>query len=720
MTEPGRFTLPSEANFAEETARLAELWGADAIRNSDGTELDDAVLALGKRIYSAYFPSRAHNEWISLHMDETPQVYLLTDRTLAETDGPLEVDLMAAFYAEQLQPNRLADPHRYWEVMDRTAGQVVPAERWSYDPERDTVTIEAAEAMHEYTVAFLAHIIWDPVEMYNHLTNDWGDKEHEIPFDIYHPATREFVFDTFRQWLADNPRTDVVRFTTFFYQFTLLFDQKHREKVVDWFGCSCTVSPQALDDFADRYGYRLRPEDFVDEGCYNSAWRIPRKAQRDWIEFLTTFVRANVKRLVDETHAAGKEAMMFLGDQWIGTEPYMPGFADLGLDAVVGSVGDGTTLRMIADIPGVRYTEGRFLPYFFPDTFHEGNDPSIEALDNWRKARRAILRSPVARMGYGGYLSLAAKFPKFVDTVTGIADEFRDMHERTGGQRAEGELTVALLNSWGAMRSWMAFTVAHALPNKQTTSYYGILEALSGMRVNVRFISFDDVLGHGIDPDIDVIINAGPAHTAFSGGDVWRDPRLVAALRAWVRAGGGFVGVGQPTATWWQGRFFQLADVLGVEQEIFHTLSVDKYGPEPLDTHFITADLPDAGDFGEPIVNTYAIDESVQLLRAAGGDVQLAANDYGQGRGVYVSGLPYSALNARLLERALFYAAHAEDRYGAWSSTNPECEVAVFPARGTYCVVNNTDRAQSTRVTRADGSVDDVALPGSGIAWRQL
>ncbi len=39
------------------------------------------------------------------------------------------------------------------------------------------------------------------------------------------------------------------------------------------------------------------------------------------------------------------------------------------------------------------------------------------------------------------------------------------------------------------MRSWMAFAgSAHALPNKQTYSYYGILESLSGMRVNVRFI----------------------------------------------------------------------------------------------------------------------------------------------------------------------------------------------------------------------------------------
>ena len=105
MTTTGRFTLPSEEHFAEETKRLAQLWGADAIRNSDGTHLDAAVEQLGKKIYSAYFPTRAHNEWISLHMDETPQVYLLTQRVLAESET-VTVDLMERFYAEQLQPDR--------------------------------------------------------------------------------------------------------------------------------------------------------------------------------------------------------------------------------------------------------------------------------------------------------------------------------------------------------------------------------------------------------------------------------------------------------------------------------------------------------------------------------------------------------------------------------------------------------------------------------------
>ena len=750
MTSTGRFTLPSEENFAEKTKELAELWGADAIRNSDGTHLDESVLALGKKIYSAYFPTRAHNEWITLHMDETPQVYLLTGRVLAEADI-VDVPLMDGFFEEQLKPNRDADPHKYWEVVDRTTNEVVDASLWTLDEDTDTVHVSGATPMHEYTVSFLAYIIWDPVEMYNHLTNGWGDKEHEIPFDIYHPATRKFVFDTFEQWLKDNPQVDVVRFTTFFYQFTLLFDQKQREKVVDWFGCACTVSPAALDDFEKEYGYRLRPEDFVDGGAYNSAWRVPRKAQRDWIDFLSGFVRANVKKLADMSHEAGKEAMMFLGDQWIGTEPYKDGFEDLGLDAVVGSIGDGTTTRMIADIPGVKYTEGRFLPYFFPDTFYEGNDPSIEGLDNWRKARRAILRSPISRMGYGGYLSLAAKFPKFIDTVTHIADEFRDIHDRTGGVAAEGELNVAILNSWGKMRSWMAFTVAHALPNKQTYSYYGILESLSGMRVNVRFISFDDVLEHGVADDIDVIVTGGPVDTAFSGGSVWaEEPRLAATLRAWVHGGGALIGVGQPSAQQFQGRFFQLADVLGVDEERHQTLSVDKYFPAVTPEHFITADVhlgegvlqgfldtgyrkPLSGcgggqaigelggiDFGEPIADTFPVNEDVTLLRADGGQVQLAVNEYGKGRGVYVSGLPYSAANARLLERALFWASHNEDKYTAYSSTNPECEVAVFPDAGQYCVINNTDRPQSTDVALPDGSVEHFDLDQSAIAWRNL
>lgn len=717
----GRFTIPSEENFVAETARIGKLWGADAIRNADGTQLDEDVLALGKKIYSAYFPTRGHNEFISKRMNQTPQIYLLSQRVLAEKDT-VSIPFMQCFYEEQLQANQDANPKRYWEVIDRTTGEVVDPANWEADFTLQVVKISEAIPMHEYTVTFLAYIIWDPVQMYNHLTNDWGDKEHEIPFDIRNPETQKFVMDTFRQWLKDNPQTDVVRFTTFFYQFTLVFDQKHREKIVDWFGYAATVSPEALQEFERVNGYRIRPEDFVNGGTYNSTFCIPTKPQRDWIDFVSDFVHENIKTMVDETHKSGKEAMMFLGDQWLGTEPYLTGFEKLSLDAVVGSIGDGTTTRMISDIPGVKYTEGRFLPYFFPDTFYEGNNPSIEALDNWRKARRAILRSPIARMGYGGYLSLAAKFPKFVDTVSAIANEFRDIHQQTNSEPAQGFLNIAIVNCWGKMRSWQAFTVAHALPNKYNHSYYGILEALSGMRVNVRFISFEDLLEHGIAADVDVLINAGPYNTAFTGGDIWDDGRLVSIIRSWVRSGGAFVGVGQPASSERPGRFFQLADILGVDQERFHTLSVDKYFPPVTTSHFITADLGEEAviDFGEPVPNTYPISEDTVLIRAEDGQVQLAANDFGKGRGVYISGLPYSAANARLLERILFFAANKENQYALWSSSNPNCEIAEFVAAQRYCVINNTENPQSTVVNLPGGRQEEFNLPGSGIAWRNI
>ena len=102
---------------------------------------------------------------------------------------------------------------------------------------------------------------------------------------------------------------------------------------------------------------------------------MPSKEYRDFQAFQRREVAKLAKEMVDITHECGCEAMMFLGDHWIGTEPFMPEFKTIGLDAVVGSVGNGSTLRLISDIEGVKYTEGRFLPYFFPDTFHEGGDP---------------------------------------------------------------------------------------------------------------------------------------------------------------------------------------------------------------------------------------------------------------------------------------------------------------------------------------------------------
>ena len=585
----GRVTLPSEANFLEETKEMMGRWGADALRDSDGTKLPQEIKDLDAAIYTTYFVARGHNAFAKEHMEECQQMYLMSRRVTA-LGSVAEIPFMEGYFGQQVEPDYVHDCKRWWEVMDRTTGQAVDPDFWDVDKENHVVTVKEAAAFHEYTVSFLVYAIWDPTQMYNHITNDWGDKPHEIPFDVRQPASGAFAREYLIQWLKDNPDTDVVRFTTFFYHFTLVFNDNAKEKFVDWFGYGATVSVKALEEFEKEYGYRLRPEDIVDNGYYNSTFRVPTKQYLDYMDFIQRFVAAKAKELVDLVHEAGREAMMFLGDNWIGTEPYGKYFQGIGLDAVVGSVGGGATLRLISDIPGVKYTEGRFLPYFFPDTFYEGNAPCKEARENWLGARRALMRKPVDRIGYGGYLSLAYKFPKFVDYIEQVTDEFREIYDNIGGSRPYCGLKVAVLNCWGQIRAWQAFMVAHALWYKQTYSYFGMLESLSGASVDVVFLSFDEIKEKGIPEDIDVIINAGAAGTAFSGGETWLDDRIVTAVRKFVYDGGGFVGIGEPSAVHGNGRFFQLADVLGVDKELGFSLSTEIYFNIEIEQLFLKVD----------------------------------------------------------------------------------------------------------------------------------
>lgn len=713
----GRVTLPSESNFLNETKEMLDRWGADALRDSDGTKLDAATKALDAKIYTTYFVARGHNEFAQEHMDECQQMLLMSKHNVA-TENTVTIDFLDGYYREQVVADYVHDPKKWWEVIDRTTGEVVPVSCWEVDQDKDLVTIKDAVPFHEYTVSFFVYAIWDPTQMYNHITNNWGDKPHDIPFDVRQANSGAFAKDYLKQWLIDNPDTDVVRFTTFFYHFTLVFNDQAKEKFVDWFGYGATVSIKALEEFEQEYGYALRPEDIVDNGYYNSTFRVPTRAYRDYMDFIQRFVAKKAKELVEITHEAGREAMMFLGDNWIGTEPYGPYFEDIGLDAVVGSVGGGATLRLISDIPGVKYTEGRFLPYFFPDTFYEGNDPCIEAIDNWLSARRALMRNPVDRIGYGGYLSLAYKFPKFVDYIEKVTDEFRLIYDNVKGKKAYCGLKVGILNSWGKIRSWQPYMVAHALWYKQTYSYFGILESLSGAAVDVQFLSFDEIREHGVPADIDVIINAGDAGTAFSGGEEWLDEKLVTTIRQWVYNGGGFVGVGDPTAIHHGGRFFQLADILGVDKELGFTLSTDKYFKTALDKHFITEDRSADFDFGESKHDIYALSPATEIIEYSNNEVHMAANTYGKGRGVYISGLPYSYENTRLLMRSMFYAASKEDRYHIWYADNLNCEVNAYPESGKYAILNNLNETQTTKFYDGEGNCETITLEPCEILWR--
>ena len=553
--------------------------------------------------------------------------------------------------------------------------------------------------------------------MYNAIVNGWKDFEHQITFDVRQPKTHAFSLKRLRAFLESHPYVNVVRYTTFFHQFTLVFDELKRQKYVDWYGYSASVSPYILERFEKEVGYPFRPEYIVDQGYYNNQYRVPSREYLDFQAFQRREVAALAREFVDITHEYGREAMMFLGDHWIGTEPYMPEFAGIGLDAVVGSVGNGSTLRLISDIPGVKYTEGRFLPYFFPDTFHEGGDPVGEARDNWLTARRAILRKPIDRIGYGGYLKLACQFPEFLDYVESVCNEFRQLYQNIQGGRPVCLKRVAVLNCWGKARSWGCHMVHHALYQKENYSYAGVIEALSGAPFDVSFISFEDI---GKQPDLlnslDVLICVGDGDTAHTGGRWWENPQVASAIRGFVLQGGGFIGVGEPSGHQYQGHYFQLASVLGVEKETGFTLGYGKFNQQEHPEHFLLEDASEPVNFGEGKKGVYAL-EGTQVLIKRDGDVQLSVNDAGKGRAVYVSGLPYSPQNARLLHRAVMWASHGEGELRRWFSENPAVDVHAYEGSRKYCVVNNSAEAQSTTVYRGDGSSFPLELAAGGIEW---
>ena len=712
----GRVTIPTDLDVVPETLEILKKWGADAIRDCDGTDFPQELKDADAKIYSTYYTTRKDNAWAKANPDEVQQCYIMTGFYTAPGDT-VTIPLMKGISPELMQVNTNDDITRWWEVMDRTTGQPVPPELWSYAD--GSVTVQAVP-FHEYTVSFLAYLIWDPVHMYNATTNGWTNFEHQITFDVRQPKTHKYSMERLRKFIADHPYVNVIRYTTFFHQFTLIFDELKREKFVDWYGYSASVSPYILNQFEQEVGYKFRPEYIIDQGYYNNQYRVPSKEFRDFQAFQRREVAKLAKEMVDITHECGCEAMMFLGDHWIGTEPFMPEFKTIGLDAVVGSVGNGSTLRLISDIEGVKYTEGRFLPYFFPDTFHEGGDPVREAKENWVTARRAILRKPIDRIGYGGYLKLALQFPEFVDYVESVCSEFRELYENIKGTTPYCVKRVAVLNCWGKMRAWGCHMVHHALYYKQNYSYSGVIEMLSGAPFDVKFISFEDIKK---DPalldSLDVIINVGDADTAHTGGIWWEDPEISSAIRKFVWNGGGLIGVGEPSGHAYQGHILQLASVLGVEEENGFTLNYDKYNWDEHPGHFILQDADQPIDFGEGKKNIYAL-EGTEVLVQRNREVQMAAHDFGKGRAVYISGVPYSFANSRTLYRAILWSAHSEEELHTWFSSNYNVEVHAYVKNGKYCVVNNTYEPQDTTVYTTDGNHFDLHLDANEIKWYEI
>lgn len=525
----GSFTLPGESGYEKLTLELAEKWGADVIRDSDGTELSDEILDAGYGIYSTICMIREHNEWAKKNHDKLQQCFLMTSPAVA-AEGKLTIELMKDFFEEQFSVNDSDRAFRYWQVYDRTTDTLLAADKWSYDKEKGCVTIEEPAAWHSYTVSFMAYRIWEEISMYNHTTNNW-DKEHLMQIDPIYPQTQEFLLEWMKEWCETHPATTVVRFTSMFYNFVWIWgsDVRNRNLFTDWGSYDFTVSEKALDDFAAKYGYELTAEDFINQGKLHVTHMPGSRKKADWMEFINDFVISFGRKLIDMVHEYGKKAYVFYDDSWVGIEPYNGRFEEFGFDGLIKCVFSGFEARLCAGVK-VDTHELRLHPYLFPvglggaPTFMDGGDPTLEAKKYWNSVRRALLREPVQRIGLGGYLHLVEGYPDFCDYIEQVADEFRTIGEfHKEGRPYSIRTKVAVLHYWGKLRSW---TLSGHFHETYMNDLIHINEALSGLPVDVSFISFEDVLNGALE-NVDVVINAGFAGSAWSGGDVWKNPAVV-------------------------------------------------------------------------------------------------------------------------------------------------------------------------------------------------
>ncbi|HYP17958.1 MAG TPA: 1,3-beta-galactosyl-N-acetylhexosamine phosphorylase [Opitutus sp.] len=731
----GDFTLPGEAGFEQLTLRLAKKWGADTIRDSDGTQLSPEILQAGYDIYSTVCLVRSVQPWARENRDKLQQNFLMSFPVVAEK-STTTVTLLAGYFTEQFVVNFKDSPKLWWQVFDRTTGQEVAKRKWTVNEKKGTVTISGTEPGHSYTVNFLAFRIWEEISMYNHLTNDWGDREHLAAVDPMHPETQKVLLAFLDKWLREHADTKVVRFTSMFYNFSWFWGADRttlRDVYSDWGDYEMTVSPRALKAFEKSYGYRLTSEDFVNGGLYNSTHNAPSRRYRDYMEFIHDFVIRFGRQCIDLVHRYDKKAYVFYDDHWVGVEPSSPRFHEFGFDGLIKCVFNAFEVRLCAHAKGVKTHELRLHPYLFPTglkgepTFKAGGNPTLDAKNFWIDARRGIVRAPIDRIGLGGYLSLVEPFPDFQDYIEGLVKEFRLLKSFHAGDKPwVAPFKVAVLTAWGDLRAWTCS--GHFTPGVEL---YDVLESLAGLAVDVQFIHFDDLVANGVPKGVKVIINAGRVGTAWSGGHYWGEPKVEAILTEWVRKGGSFVGIGEPSALSQPGRNFRLARVLGLDRDRGERIANGKFkyvapdagegkkGVAGVAEHFITADLTTAPDFGKDVDGIYVFDGSTQVLAERAGEKspKIATHAFGKGRSVYFSGFKFTYENTRLLHRALYWAAAQEGAWGTWGADNVKTEATYFAKAGKLVVINNAGTDEQTTVTLGDGKTSKkVKLEAHGIA----
>ena len=114
----GRVTIPTDLDVVPETLQILKKWGADAIRDCDGTDFPQELKDADAKIYSTYYTTRKDNAWAKANPDEVQQCYIMTGFYTAPGDT-VTIPLMKGISPELMQVNTNDDVPRVHRQLPR-------------------------------------------------------------------------------------------------------------------------------------------------------------------------------------------------------------------------------------------------------------------------------------------------------------------------------------------------------------------------------------------------------------------------------------------------------------------------------------------------------------------------------------------------------------------------------------------------------------------------
>jgi 1,3-beta-galactosyl-N-acetylhexosamine phosphorylase len=684
---------------------------------------------------SIHLVNMTHKKNKARNEQEWFYAFLRTDWVRRGSD-PVVFNLLDRYYPKRFLIPREADKALAFRIEEKETGKYLDAEDFEVDRAAGTVRLTGGVPGRSYRVIFLAGdrgVAW-------HFKLNLDDPKVCIA-DGTIPSVKKRQFAVLDTMLEGYPDVAVIRPTSEVYDRLGKLGNpddgesgalRHMDRQAYWQG----FHPERLARFEALYGHPFDPRWVIDSGFGETGW-LPTPGMLEWIDLVRNDLGVYVRERNNLIHRHGKRVRLFFGDAFVGIEPYLGDVCHNGYDEIVQPMDLGPgSVRFITGFPG---ETRRILRFQWSATNFSGAEYRNLYQAAWRWMKREILFQCPDGLTLGGVGTKAIEIPEIKSETLRIFDDFRTIFDRTHDKEVfkhEG-FHVYVLSAWGRMRSWKGHS--HYL------SQVALPRSLVDLPVHVKWLSFNEVINHGVPKDASVVILNGEPDTAWGGGELWKNETLVARITEFVRSGGGLIAIGAPTLV--DGRF-ALGDVFGVEyagapnpecaDNLWSPTRWAENDRKPEDypmggvmpvagvhanPYQMSADLEgrfdgqgrawnlrfpalvrakgatvlahenfsDVGDGAEAWRFLHFRDTSIEKSRTG-----VFANDFGRGRCVWIGGWSNDPEYLSLLEPLLFHAANRTSDLDRLNTGDEQVAVYFYPEPRMLIAYNHSARRKTT------------------------